>query len=42
MRLAQVANVLAHNPAPRAAEDIADKKNIQESLLATNIWRYGT
>ncbi len=29
MRLAHVPDVLADNPAPRAAEDVADEKNVQ-------------
>jgi hypothetical protein len=26
-----MADVLAHDPAPRAAEDVADKKNVQKT-----------
>jgi hypothetical protein len=28
VRLAHMANVLAHNPAPCAAEDVADEENV--------------
>jgi hypothetical protein len=28
-------DVLAHNPAPRAAKDVADEKNVQVQLLAS-------
>jgi hypothetical protein len=31
-----MADVLAHNPAPRAAEDVADEENVQETLLAVS------
>ena len=34
VRLAHVADVLAHDPASRAAEDVADEKNVQVQLLA--------
>jgi len=30
MRLTDMADVLTHNPASRAAEDVADKENVQE------------
>jgi len=29
-----MADVLAHDPASRAAEDVADEENVQEQLLA--------
>jgi hypothetical protein len=34
VRLTQMADVLAHDPAPRAAEDVADEKDVQKQLLA--------
>jgi len=34
VRLAHIANVLTHDPASRAAEDVAYEKNVQERLLA--------
>jgi hypothetical protein len=32
-----MANVLAHNPASRAAKDIADKKNVQKQLQRSGV-----
>jgi hypothetical protein len=34
--LADMADVFAHNPASRAAKNVADKKNVQKQLLATS------
>jgi hypothetical protein len=31
-----MADVLAHDSAPRAAEDVADEENVQEQLLAAS------
>ena len=33
MRRAQVADVLAHDPASRAAKNVADEENVQELQL---------
>jgi hypothetical protein len=40
VRLAHVADVFAHNPAPRAAENITHKKNLQKTTPGFNSWRF--
>jgi hypothetical protein len=40
VRLAQMADVLTHDPASRAAEDVADEENVQVRLLKA--WDQGT
>jgi hypothetical protein len=41
MGLTQMANVLAHDSASRAAEDVADEKNVQEWLLSSSLLHRG-
>ena len=38
VRLAHVPDVLAHDPAPRTAKNVADEKNVQVELLASSLW----